>query len=160
MPLRISWTRHIAFLTCYIRYPELPLQSPPQSSLLLLFIQSTSFSMLLSFFSPIVKLQCTRITGTEHTSAKARLTSAAIWQISDMSVNHARSVSPNSDKSEKQYLYPDGDTDRHQNLTVCSVAQCQPSFKDSYKSVRKFFLQSCLQTKRQSTTITYPPWRR
>ena len=34
------------------------------------------------------------------------------------------SVSPNSDKSGKQSLYPDGDRDRHQNLIVCSFAQC------------------------------------
>ena len=44
----------------------------------------------------------TRSTGTARTSAKARLTSAAIWRISMsgrfISVNHALSVSPNSDE--------------------------------------------------------------
>jgi len=34
------------------------------------------------------------------------------------------SVSPNSDKSGKQSLYPDGHSDRHQNLIICSVAHC------------------------------------
>jgi len=37
------------------------------------------------------------------------------------------SVSPNSDESRKQSLYPDGDPDRHQTLIVCSLAHCQPS---------------------------------
>jgi len=31
------------------------------------------------------------------------------------------SVSPNSDESRKQSLYPDGDPDRHQNLIICSL---------------------------------------
>ena len=34
-----------------------------------------------------------------------------------MSVNHALSVSPNSDESGKQSLYADVDSDRHRNLT-------------------------------------------
>jgi len=48
------------------------------------------------------------------------------------------SVSPNSDKSGKQSLYPDGDLDRHQNLISCSLAHCQPSMKISCKCVWKF----------------------
>jgi len=48
------------------------------------------------------------------------------------------SVSRNSDESEKQPLYSDGDPDRHQNLTICSLAHCQPSLKMSCKSVQKF----------------------
>jgi len=48
------------------------------------------------------------------------------------------SVSTNSDESGKQTLYPDGDPDHHQHLTICSLAHCQPSVKISCKSVRKF----------------------
>ena len=47
------------------------------------------------------------------------------------------SVSPNSDESGKQSLYPDGDPDRHQNLIACSTIRCQPSLKISCKSIRK-----------------------
>ena len=38
-------------------------------------------------------------------------------------------VSPNIDESGKQSLYPDGDLDRHQNLTSCSFVHCQLSLK-------------------------------
>jgi len=51
------------------------------------------------------------------------------------------SVSPNSDESGKQSLYPDGDPHRHQNVIVCSLAHCQSSLKISCKSVRKFLLK-------------------
>ena len=37
------------------------------------------------------------------------------------------SVSPGSDESGKQSLFPDGDPDRRQNLIICSSAHCQPS---------------------------------
>ena len=47
------------------------------------------------------------------------------------------SVSPSSDESGKQSLYPDGDPDRHQNLSICSLAHCQPSLKILCKSVWK-----------------------
>ena len=53
-----------------------------------------------------------------------------------MSANH--SVSPNSDESGKQSLYPDGDSDCHGNLIICSLTQCQPSLKISCKSIWKF----------------------
>ena len=76
-----------------------------------------------------------------HTSAKERLTSAAIWRISMsngfMSVNHFY-VSPDSDKSGKQSRYPDGDPDSHRNLIIYSLAHCQPSLKISRKSVGSF----------------------
>jgi len=59
----------------------------------------------------------TRSTGTEHTSAKTRLNSIAIWiRIRD--------------------------PDRHQSLTICSLAHCQPSLKIVCKSFRMFFAQS------------------
>ena len=54
-----------------------------------------------------------------------------------MSVNH--SVSPDSDESGKQFLYPDRDLDRQQNLTNCSLVHCQLSLKIAWKSVRKFW---------------------
>jgi len=47
-------------------------------------------------------------------------------------------VSPNSDKSGKQSLYPDGDVDFHQNVRICWLAHCQPSLKISCKSIWKF----------------------
>jgi len=43
------------------------------------------------------------------------------------------------------------------NRLICSLAHCQLSMKISCKSVRKF-LQPVAN--RQTTTITYPPWRR
>jgi len=55
----------------------------------------------------------TRITGTVHTSAKARVTSVAIW-ISTRDLN------------------------RDQNLIICSLAHCQPCRKISCKSIHKF----------------------
>jgi len=45
----------------------------------------------------------------------------------------------------------------HQNLTICSLAHCQPSLKISCKSVRKFLRKVAnRQTDRQTTTITNP----
>jgi len=46
-------------------------------------------------------------------------------------------VYPSSDESGKQSLHPDGDRNRHQHLTSCSLAHCQPSLNISRKSVRK-----------------------
>jgi len=43
------------------------------------------------------------------------------------------------------------DPDRHQNLTVCSLARCQPSLKISCKSVLKFLRKVA---KRQTNTQT------
>jgi len=56
----------------------------------------------------------TRSTVTVHTSAEARLTSV-----------------------EMPIRIRIPDPDRHQNLTICSLAHCQPSLKISCKSVRK-----------------------
>jgi len=36
-------------------------------------------------------------------------------------------------------MYQGGELGRHRNLTICSLAHCQPSLKISCKSVRKFF---------------------
>jgi len=66
----------------------------------------------------------TRSTGTVHTSAKARLTSLAIW----IGIRIRIRIH---------------DPDRHQNLIICWLAHCQHSLKISCKSVRKFFAQSC-----------------
>jgi len=62
-------------------------------------------------------------------------------------------VSPNSDEYGKnRYILQssDGDPDRHQNLTSCSLAHCQPSLKIACKSVRKF-LCSCWQIVNRET---------
>ena len=72
------------------------------------------------------------------------ITTSAIWRIImnewlDVAVEPL-SVSPNSDVSGKQSLYPDGDPDHHQNLNICSLTHWQPSPKISCKSVRKFLL--------------------
>ena len=69
-----------------------------------------------------------------HTSTKARLTSVAI-RIRD--------------------------PDRHQNLTICSLAHCQPSRKFHANRFRSFLCKVAnRQTNRRTTTmITYPPWR-
>jgi len=48
-----------------------------------------------------------------------------------------------------------GDPDRHRNLVICSLAQCQLFLKISCKSVWKF---SRKVANRQTTTITKPPW--
>jgi len=94
-----------------------------------------------------------------QTSAKARLTSAAIWRISMDECPLTISVSPNSDESGKQSLYPDGDPHCHQNLMTCSLAHSQPFLNNSCKSVRKFLRkvangQTDRQTDRQTTTKT------
>jgi len=119
----------------------------------------------------------TRSTGTVHTSANAYLTSVVIslplsvmgWWRNDVIVAMAipalhRSVaqcnqlippfiSPNSDESGKQSLYPDGDLDCHQNLTVCSVAHCQASLIISCKSIQKFLCK--VATGRQTNNDDY-----
>jgi len=73
----------------------------------------------------------TRSTGIVHTSAKARLTSVAIRiQIHDL--------------------------DRHQNLTICSLAHCQPSLKISRKSAWTFLCKVAnRQTDRQKNNNDY-----
>jgi len=58
--------------------------------------------------------------------------------VSHSMVDISLSVSPNSDKSGKQSLYPDDERDHHQNLIICSLAHCQPSLKISCKSPGKF----------------------
>jgi len=77
------------------------------------------------------------------------MTSLLLWQCLLLHTMHCSlmqwswliplSVSLNSDESGKQSLYPDGDPDDHQNLTICSLAHCHPSLKLSCKSMRKFF---------------------
>jgi len=64
-----------------------------------------------------LNIERTRSTWTQHTSAKARLTSVAI---------------------RIQIRIQFRDPDRCQNLTSCSLAHCQPSLKISCKSVRTF----------------------
>ena len=77
----------------------------------------------------------TRSTGTVHTSVKASLTSVSIRIYGSGSVSG--SVDPY----------------RHQNLIVCSLANCQPSLKISRKSVRTFLRKVASgQTNRQTTT--------
>jgi len=76
-----------------------------------------NYTVLLSHMCVTLKTGETRSTGTVHTSAKARLTNVAI---------RIRIRDP----------------DHHQNLTVCSLASCQPSLKISCKSVH-VFAQSC-----------------
>jgi len=82
----------------------------------------------------------TRSTGTVQTSAKARLTSAAIWRderpLTTFRISH-------SNESGKQSLYPDGDPDRHQNLTTCSLAHCRPTLKTIMQICSEVFAQSC-----------------
>jgi len=90
-----------------------------------------------------------RSTGTVHepTSAKGRWRDDVIVVMA-MPAQHCSvaqrsrliplSVSPNSDESWEQSLYPDGDPYRHQTLIICSLAHCQTSLKISYKSVLEF----------------------
>jgi len=75
----------------------------------------------------------TRRTGMVHTSAKSQscndvIVSMAMPATACPALQHP-AVSPNIDESGKQSLYPDGDPDRHQNLTSCSLVNCQPSLK-------------------------------
>ena len=90
---------------------------------------------LLYFGCFVAKSFKTRSTGTVHTSAKVRLTSVTIGI-------RAR------------------DPDRHQNLTMCSLAHCQPSLKISRKSVQTFLRkvanrQTNKQTNRQTNNDDY-----
>ena len=58
-------------------------------------------------------------------------------------------------------MHPEGHPDRPHNLIVCSLAQSQPSLKISCKSLREILRQVAKsQTDSQTTTITYPLWRR
>jgi len=52
-------------------------------------------------------------------------------------------VSPNSDKSKKQFLYSDGDPDHHQNLIICSLAQCQTFSENFMQIYLEVFAESC-----------------
>ena len=70
-------------------------------------------------------------------------------QYERMSINH--SVSPNSDESGKQSMYPDSDPDCHQNLIICSMGHWQPALKILCKSIPKFFRKVAnRQTDRQT----------
>jgi len=73
----------------------------------------------------------TRITGTVHTSAKARVTSVAIWIRIRIRIR---------------------DPNRDQNLIICSLAHCQPCRKISCKSIQKFLCKVAnRQTDKQTT---------
>jgi len=76
----------------------------------------------------------TRSTGPVHTSAKARLTTVAI-----------------------RIQIPD--PDRHQNVTFFRWLIANLPWK-FYANPLRSFAQSCQQTKKQTTTTAYPPWRR
>jgi len=66
------------------------------------------------------------------------------------------SVSPNSDKSRKQSLYPDSHLNGHQNLISCSKAHCQPSLKILCKLVQEFLSKVAnKQTDRQADNDDY-----
>jgi len=83
----------------------------------------------------VITLQ-TRSTGTLHTSsAKVHLTSVAI---------------------QIRIWILISETDCHQNLTVFSMAHCQPSLKISCKSVQKFL---CKVANRHTNTQTNKQWR-
>jgi len=79
--------------------------------------------------SPRRSHRVTGSTGTVHTFAKARLTSAAIRRISMssryMSVNHFPYL-PIVTNPENN---PDGKSDSHRNLTICLLAHCQTYLK-------------------------------
>jgi len=66
------------------------------------------------------------------------------------------SVSPNSDESGKQSLYPDGDPDRQQNLIVCASAIANLPWKFRANAFGRFSakLLTNRQTDRQTTTKT------
>ena len=77
----------------------------------------------------------TRSTETAHTFAKKRFTSVAI-----------------------RFRIPIRilDPDHHQNLTICSLAHCQPSLRISCKSVRKFLHKvGNRQTNKQTNNDDY-----
>jgi len=59
------------------------------------------------------------MTMTTPGQRKARLTSVGIWRIS---MNEFSLITFRIQKEHS--LYPDGDPDRHQNLTTCSLAHC------------------------------------
>jgi len=71
-------------------------------------------SFWLNLRDSVTNYKQTRSTGTAHIPVKARLTSIAISQCGESA------------------------RDRHQNLTICSVAHCQHSLGISCKSVWKF----------------------
>ena len=71
--------------------------------------------------------QITRSTETVHISAKARHTSG-----------EKRILITDPDPIRIRIRIRIRNPDRHQNLTICSLAHCQPSLKMLYKSVWKF----------------------
>jgi len=80
----------------------------------------------------------TRSTRTVHTSAKGLLVHTLLCSVTQRIRLMLLSVSPNSDESGRQSLYPDGDPDHYRNLISCSLAHCQPSLKLSCKSLQTF----------------------
>ena len=50
---------------------------------------------------------------------------------------------------------PDGDPDRHQNLIICSLADCQHSLKISWKSVGKFLRKVANKQINNDENITF-----
>jgi len=73
-----------------------------------------------------------------------------------MNVRYPLSVSPNSDESGKPFLYPDDDPDRRQNLTTCSLANCQPPM-EFFANPFGIFLRKVAnrQTNRQTNKDNY-----
>ena len=85
-------------------------------------------------------------TGTVHTFSKGHLTG-------DVIAVPPSGESVQDDESGKQFLYPDGDMDRHQNLIISSLAHAQPSLKILCKSIWKFLRKVAnKQTDKQTTT--------
>jgi len=89
-----------------------------------------------------------------HTSAKAHLTSAAIWRISMssrfMSINHF----PENNPCTQTVI-------RIATKIFFSLEHCQPSEKFHAKLFGIFLRKVAnRQTEKQTTTITYSPWRR
>jgi len=92
------------------------------------------------------KLHSINYTGTVHTCAKAYVLAVSRYGSGSGSVFRSGWI---------RIRIRIRDPDRHQN---CLLPHCQPSLKISCKSIRKFCAK--LLTDEQTTTITYPPWRR
>ena len=82
----------------------------------------------------------TRSTGTVHTSTKARLTSVMIRMQIRIQI--------------RIYIWI-LDPDCHQNLTICSLAHCQPSLKISCISVQKFLRKVANRQSNSQTDNNY-----
>ena len=80
----------------------------------------------------------------------------SVWA-ADLSPLTTFRISQYSDESGKQSLYQDGDPDRHQNLIICSLADCQPSLKILCKSspscLRCTSAMRCIRPKVLHTTV-------